>query len=350
MPSGNDDELHSRRRSKHADKYRDKRSGDREHRKSRRDSRRGSEVKKHRLRDRSPEKPSDDGPEVAVLTKTPTVAEGKTPTVAEGVTPTVAEGKTSSTEEQPHSPHSPHSPKTATTATLPATTPVRPKTARGSEAEDGAPTPDFRLSGKLAAEANTVNGVSLKYSEPAEARRPSGARWRIYVFKDGKDIDMHYVDSASAFLFGRDRKVSLTPGSFSRLPNQGFKALGLWQLISCFRRFCPQTFQTFQTFQMCRLPTSPPTIRRAHRSTPSCSTAGLPRPSSKHCIWLANPRCLAVALIILFVCRPYLIDLASTNGTFLNGRRIPEQRFVELRSEDVIKLGFSSREFVLLQE
>ncbi|KAJ2477317.1 Smad nuclear-interacting protein 1 [Coemansia sp. RSA 2131] len=281
LPSGNDDEVHSRRRSKHADKYRDKRSGDREHRKSRRDSRRGSEVKKHKSRDRSPEKPSDDGPEVTALTKTPTVAEGVTPTVAEGVTPTVAEGKTPSTKQQPHSPHSQHSPHSNKTATLSATTPVRPKTARGSEAEDGAPTPDFRLSGKLAAEANTVNGVSLKYSEPAEARRPSGARWRIYVFKDGKDIDMHYVDSASAFLFGRDRKVADIPTDH-----------------------------------------------------PSCS--------SQHAVLQYRRTAEAV--------KPYLIDLASTNGTFLNGRRIPEQRFVELRSEDVIKLGFSSREFVLLRE
>ncbi|KAJ2739724.1 hypothetical protein H4R23_000267, partial [Coemansia sp. Cherry 401B] len=140
-----------------------------------------------------------------------------------------------------------------------AATPARPKTARGSEAEDSAPTPDFRLSGKLAAEANAVNGVELKYSEPAEARRPVGARWRIYVFKDGKDIDMHHVDSASAFLFGRDRKAS-------------------------------------------------------------------------------------------YFLTPYLIDLASTNGTYLNGQRIPAQRFVELRSEDVVKLGFSTREYVLLRE
>ncbi|KAJ1934193.1 hypothetical protein GGF37_006459, partial [Kickxella alabastrina] len=64
---------------------------------------------------------------------------------------------------------------------------------------------NFGLSGKLAAETNTVNGVVLKYSEPAEARKPSG-HWRIYVFKDGKDIDMHRVDTASAYLFGRDRK------------------------------------------------------------------------------------------------------------------------------------------------
>ncbi|KAJ1889338.1 hypothetical protein LPJ66_008083 [Kickxella alabastrina] len=69
---------------------------------------------------------------------------------------------------------------------------------------------NFGLSGKLAAETNTVNGVVLKYSEPAEARKPSG-HWRIYVFKDGKDIDMHRVDTASAYLFGRDRKVADVP-------------------------------------------------------------------------------------------------------------------------------------------
>ncbi|KAJ2758151.1 hypothetical protein IWQ56_006075, partial [Coemansia nantahalensis] len=73
-----------------------------------------------------------------------------------------------------------------------ADTPVRSKAARSSTAEDNAPTPDFRLSGRLAAEANTVAGVELKYSEPAEARRPANAHWRIYVFKNGKDTDMHH--------------------------------------------------------------------------------------------------------------------------------------------------------------
>ncbi|KAJ2908025.1 hypothetical protein GGI21_003298, partial [Coemansia aciculifera] len=117
--------------------------------------------------------------------------------------------------------------------------------------------PDFGLSGKLAAETNTVNGVVLKYAEPPEARKPKD-RWRLYVFKDGKDIDMHHVDKASGYLFGRDRKHA--------------------------------------------------------------------------------------------VLQPYLIDLSSTNGTFLNGDAIPTQRFVELRSEDVIKFGFSTREYVLLSE
>ncbi|KAJ2397174.1 Smad nuclear-interacting protein 1 [Coemansia sp. RSA 2603] len=50
------------------------------------------------------------------------------------------------------------------------------------------------------------------------------------------------------------------------------------------------------------------------------------------------------------LCRPYLIDLNSTNGSFLNGERQPPQRFIELRSEDVIRFGFSTREYVILRE
>ncbi|KAJ2393440.1 hypothetical protein H4S02_000193 [Coemansia sp. RSA 2611] len=246
--SDNRDDKGSRRHSRHAGRHREK---------SRRDSRRDepdSDGRARRPRDCSPEKPSKAASPVSVPGKTPTTARGKSP----------------SAETQSPRPPSPA-----------AATPARPKTARGSEAEDSAPTPDFRLSGKLAAEANAVNGVELKYSEPAEARRPVGARWRIYVFKDGKDIDMHHVDSASAFLFGRDRKVADIPTDH-----------------------------------------------------PSCS--------SQHAVLQYRQTAESV--------KPYLIDLASTNGTYLNGQRIPAQRFVELRSEDVVKLGFSTREYVLLRE
>ena len=48
--------------------------------------------------------------------------------------------------------------------------------------------------------------------------------------------------------------------------------------------------------------------------------------------------------------RPYIIDLGSANGTYLNNQRIDSQRFYELRERDVIKFGFSSREYVLLHE
>lgn len=47
---------------------------------------------------------------------------------------------------------------------------------------------------------------------------------------------------------------------------------------------------------------------------------------------------------------PYVIDLNSSNGTYLNNQRIDPQRYVELREKDVLKFGYSSREYVLLHE
>lgn len=48
--------------------------------------------------------------------------------------------------------------------------------------------------------------------------------------------------------------------------------------------------------------------------------------------------------------RPYIIDLGSANGTYLNKERIEAQRYYELMEKDVLKFGFSSREFVILNE
>lgn len=48
--------------------------------------------------------------------------------------------------------------------------------------------------------------------------------------------------------------------------------------------------------------------------------------------------------------RPYLIDLNSANGTYINNKRIEPSKYVELLEKDVIKFGYSSREYVLLHE
>lgn len=48
--------------------------------------------------------------------------------------------------------------------------------------------------------------------------------------------------------------------------------------------------------------------------------------------------------------RPYLIDLDSSNGTYINNKKIDPKKYVELLEKDVIKFGFSSREYVLLHE
>nr|CAD1837480.1 unnamed protein product [Ananas comosus var. bracteatus] len=48
--------------------------------------------------------------------------------------------------------------------------------------------------------------------------------------------------------------------------------------------------------------------------------------------------------------RPYLMDLDSTNGTFINDSRIEPRRYYELFEKDTVKFGNSSREYVLLHE
>lgn len=48
--------------------------------------------------------------------------------------------------------------------------------------------------------------------------------------------------------------------------------------------------------------------------------------------------------------RPFIIDLESANGTFVNGTKIPPTRYYELKLSDVLKFGASTREFVLLHE
>ncbi|CAH1401038.1 unnamed protein product [Nezara viridula] len=48
--------------------------------------------------------------------------------------------------------------------------------------------------------------------------------------------------------------------------------------------------------------------------------------------------------------RPYIIDLESANGTYVNNQKIETRKYVELLEKDVIKFAYSSREYVLLHE
>jgi smad nuclear-interacting protein 1 len=48
------------------------------------------------------------------------------------------------------------------------------------------------------------------------------------------------------------------------------------------------------------------------------------------------------------VVRPYLIDLESANGSRVNGERVPEGRYVELKTGDVVVFGDSTREYVVM--
>ncbi|KAA1096505.1 hypothetical protein PGT21_018756 [Puccinia graminis f. sp. tritici] len=150
--------------------------------------------------------------------------------------------------------------------------------------------PNFNPSGKLAAETKTFKGVVLKYHEPPEARKPTNKNWRLYVFKGKEQLDLFHIHRQSAYLFGRDRIVVDIPLDHPSSSKQ--------HAVIQFRQIC------------------------------STNEFG----DSKNAV------------------KPFIIDLESANGTFVNGTKIPTSRYYELQSGDVIKFGCSTREFVLIPE
>ncbi|XP_051153765.1 smad nuclear-interacting protein 1 [Leptopilina boulardi] len=149
--------------------------------------------------------------------------------------------------------------------------------------------PNFGLSGKLTEDTNTVNGVVIKYAEPDDAMKPK-RRWRLYQFKGEKSLPTLYIHRQSAFLMGRDRKIADIPLDHPSCSKQ--HAALQYRLVPYSREDGSQG-------------------RRV---------------------------------------RPYLIDLESANGTFVNDVKLEGRRYHELLERDVIKFGFSTREYVLLHE
>ncbi len=50
------------------------------------------------------------------------------------------------------------------------------------------------------------------------------------------------------------------------------------------------------------------------------------------------------------LCSPFLIDLESSNGSYVNDTEIPTSRYYQLRTGDTLTFGASTREYVLLDE
>lgn len=149
--------------------------------------------------------------------------------------------------------------------------------------------PNFGVSGLLAKETNTVQGVELKYNEPPEARKPL-KNWRLYVFKGTEQLDLIHIYKQSAYLVGRDPVVTDIPIAHPSCSKQ--HAAIQYRQISEKNEFGDVTTSV----------------------------------------------------------KPFIIDLDSTNGTHVNDQEIPKSRYYELRNSDVIKFGTSSREYVLLHE
>ncbi|KAM7309848.1 putative nuclear inhibitor of protein phosphatase-1 [Ixodes scapularis] len=149
--------------------------------------------------------------------------------------------------------------------------------------------PDFGLSGKLAEDTNVFNGVVIKYNEPVEARKPK-RRWRLYPFKGDTSLPFIPLHRQSAYLLGRSRMIADIPIDHP----------------SCSKQHAVLQFRLVEF-------------------TRDDGTTGRR-------------------------IRPYVIDLESANGTFVNNKRIDARRYVELLERDVLKFGFSTREYVVLHE
>jgi smad nuclear-interacting protein 1 len=159
--------------------------------------------------------------------------------------------------------------------------------------------PNFGLSGALAKDevtGNIYNGVLLKWTEPLDAAPPPKG-WRIYVFKGDQVIETLYLHRQSAYLFGRETRVAdhvlAHPSSSSQ------------HAVIQFRAISSSGATGGEEFSV----------------------------SSKR-----------------RVVKPYLMDLASTNKTYLNSSPIEDSRYYELKPKDIIKFGNSTREYVVIYD
>jgi len=155
------------------------------------------------------------------------------------------------------------------------------------------------LSGKLLEETNTVNGVVVKYSEPPEARKPR-TRWRLYVFKGNEELPILYIHRQSAYLLGRDRKViqNNKNGHFIRI-----------SITKCAPIFNAEYYCVLHSEQVADIPLDHPSCSKQHAAL-QYRLVDFSRPDG------SKSRRVT----------PYVIDLNSANGTYVNNQKIESQK------------------------
>jgi smad nuclear-interacting protein 1 len=152
--------------------------------------------------------------------------------------------------------------------------------------------PNYLPTGLLAAQSNEIvlsDGriTNLKYQEPTESRKPSSVpEWQLYVFNGDLLQDTIDLRVKSCWLVGRDDGIVDIPAIHPSISQQ--------HAAIQFRHIYPP---------------------------------------GDH----ASPKVL-----------PYLVDLDTVNGTYLNQRLIPTRRYIQLQSHDLIKFGRSPLEYIVL--
>ncbi|KAI1385788.1 SMAD/FHA domain-containing protein [Hypoxylon trugodes] len=165
---------------------------------------------------------------------------------------------------------------------------------KGEEPPKPKEKPNYGNTGALAAASNSIvqadgSKIVLKYHEPPEARKASPKdQWKLFVFKGEDIVDTVPLSHRSCWLVGRELAVV-------------------------------------------DLPAEHPSISKQHAVI------------QFRYIEKRNEYGDKIGKV-----KPYLIDLESANGTMLNGKKVPESRYLELREKDMIQFGQSTREYVLM--
>jgi smad nuclear-interacting protein 1 len=168
--------------------------------------------------------------------------------------------------------------------------------------------PDFGLSGALAKDektGNIVNGIILKFTEPYEAALPI-QHWRLYVYRGNDLLETLHIHRKSCFLFGRDDRIADIP---IRHPS-----CSLQHAVIQFREIGEHS----QSYNNNNEENEEDLIEQTTNQNK--------------------------------IIKPYLMDLQSSHGTYLNHKRIEDSRYYQLREGDVIQFAGSEREYVLLHD
>ena len=173
--------------------------------------------------------------------------------------------------------------------------------------------PCFEPSGILAEYQNQYKGVVLKFTEPLDAAVPTNT-WKVYPFKGDQELSksnfMHNyfilesinISRKSCYLFGRDQKIADI----------------LLENPSCSQQHAVIQYREKQVTRQLSME------EQAARG-------------------------VYMGIIQEMIVVPYLMDLESTNKTYLNNDAIEPARYYELREKDVLKFGESQREYVIMK-
>lgn len=146
--------------------------------------------------------------------------------------------------------------------------------------------PNFELSGLLQKDEQTDKSLDRKFVAPKDARKPIEHGWRLFVFK-GNSIDKEA------------RIMKLYKGDH---------------------------FIFGKDQRICHVTLNHQTVSREH-----CAI------------------CFRIVDHDRDI-RPFIMDLGSSNGTKLNGKKLKPFEFLEIKEQDVINFGYSQRDYVLMKD